>query len=126
MAEATPRLKIAGMTMPADTANMPSFIIALRESFIENAPLIEMIFRRCHHKVECAAHEIDRKTLAAAQGDLRSASAAVFGGEVANQLSPAVAIERAVIQERGEEINKVFGRSDLVCVDDGLQVHWRR
>src|ERR1700738_4097329 len=102
MAEATPRLKMAGMTMPADTANMPSFIIALRESFIENAPLIEMIFRRCNHKVECAPHAMDRITLAAAQGDLRSASTTVFGGEVANQLSPAVAIECAVIEERGE------------------------
>src|ERR1700682_2746108 len=97
MAEATPRLKIAGMTIPADTANMPSFIIALRESFIGNAPLIEVIFRCCHHKVECAAHAIDRIALPAAQGNLRSASTAVFGGEVVNQLGPAVAIERAII-----------------------------
>src|SRR5260370_41815393 len=44
--------------------------------------LIEMIFRRCHHKVQCAANTIDRVTLATAQGDLRSAFTNVAGGEV--------------------------------------------
>src|SRR5581483_1173814 len=91
MAEATPRLKMAGMTMPADTANMPSFIIALRESFTGNAPfLIEMIFRRCHHQVQGAAHAIDGVALAAVQRDARGASAAIAGVEVVNQLRAAV------------------------------------
>src|SRR6266516_1538833 len=38
-ADATPRLKIVGMSIPADTTNKPSFIIALRVSFIRYAPL---------------------------------------------------------------------------------------
>src|SRR6266567_6553079 len=33
-ADATPRLNIAGIIIPADTTNNPSFIIALRVSFI--------------------------------------------------------------------------------------------
>src|SRR5712692_6189415 len=167
MAEATPRLKMAGITIPAETTNIPFFIIALRESCIGNAPficfrvpvatplvgvlsvhygrepghpqgaslltltrkdghiLIEMIFRRCHHKVQCAANTIDRVALAAAQGDLRSAFTTVAGAEVVNQLGPAVAIERVVVQERGEVIDKVFGRSDFVSIHYALQVYRR-
>src|SRR6266705_3437419 len=34
LADATPRLKTAGMIIPADTTNNPSFIIALRVSLI--------------------------------------------------------------------------------------------
>src|SRR6266516_4965871 len=37
LAEATPRLNIAVITIPADTTKRPSFIIALREIFTENS-----------------------------------------------------------------------------------------
>src|SRR5260370_29901134 len=87
--------------------------------------LIEMIFRRCHHKVQCAANTIDRVNVAGAEGDLRSASTTVAGGEVVNQLGPAVAIERAVVEERGEVIDKVFGRSNFVRIHYALQVYRR-
>src|ERR1051326_3897015 len=145
MAEATPRLKMVGIIIPAETANMPSFIIALRESFIiGNAPLcqgdregclyplnagpvllIEMIFRRGHHQVECAAHAIERIALTAVQGDLGGASTAITGGEVVNQLRPAVAIKRAIIQERCKVIDKVVWRCDLILINNSLKIYRR-
>src|SRR5260370_20389497 len=122
MAEATPRLKMAGITIPAETTNIPFFIIALRESCMRNAPficfrvpvatpllgvlsvsygmepghpqgaslltltrkdghiLLVMIFRRCHHKVQCAANTIDLGGLSVSHCDLRTASATRSAG----------------------------------------------
>jgi hypothetical protein len=41
LAEATPRVKIDGITIPADTTSMPSRNIALRESFIVQPPVFQ-------------------------------------------------------------------------------------
>src|SRR5215467_1992985 len=82
LAEATPRLNITGIIIPADTTRRPSFIIALRESFILVSPLIELVFGRGHYQVECAAHAIERVALAIAQHDVPTCSACIPGGEV--------------------------------------------
>src|SRR5258708_39273600 len=70
LAEATPRLNIAGIIIPADTNRRPSFIIDLRESFILISPLIELEFGRGHYHVQCATHAVDLVALAVRQRDV--------------------------------------------------------
>src|SRR6266699_211033 len=86
LAEATPRLNTAGITIPADTTRRPSFIIALRESFILMSPLIELVFGRGHYQVQCATHAIERVALAIGQRDVPACSARIPGGKVVQQL----------------------------------------
>src|SRR5258706_15998477 len=105
LADATPRLKIAGMTIPADTTSNPSLIIALRLSFIIFTPLrpiktsVEMVFRRCHHQEQGATHAIEWIALSIGQGYLASSAVTVRGGKVVEQLGSPVAFDIAIEQK---------------------------
>src|SRR5581483_1274518 len=114
MAEATPRLKMAGITIPAETTSIPSFIIALRDNFIR-IPLVQLILRRGHHQVKRPAHAIEWIRLATAQRDLLPAGIA-RRGKVAQHLAAAVVRQGTVEQEGGEVINELLRRAQLICV----------
>src|SRR5450631_191039 len=102
LAEATPRLKMAGITIPADTTSIPSFIIALRESFIMVFPLclIQMIFGRCHHQVQRATYTVDWIALAIAKRYLLDYFATIARIEVIDEQCTSVCCELAIKQER--------------------------
>src|SRR5438132_13381936 len=108
LAEATPRLNIAGITIPADTTKRPSFIIALRESFIHNSLLIELVLGRSHDQVQCAARSNERVALAIGQRDASARCACIPGGKVVQQLCTPVTANVTIKQERDEVINKTF------------------
>src|SRR5215471_6417110 len=104
LAEATPRLNIAGITIPADTTRRPSFIIALRESFMNHSLLIELVLRGGHEQVQCAARSTERVALAIGQRDVNARCACIPGGKVVQQLCASITVNVTVEQERDEVI----------------------
>src|SRR5450432_3159856 len=115
---------MAGITIPADTTSIPSFIIALRESFIMVFPLclIQMIFGRCHHQVQRATYTVDWIALAIAKRYLLDYFATIAHIEVIDEQCTSVRGELTVEQERSEVIDKVLRRVDMVCINGTLQI----
>src|SRR5216110_2338510 len=109
LADAKPRLKTAGMTIPAETASIPSLSIARRESLISLPPktterLIKLVLRRRHKQIERTAHNIERVTLSISQCNLLHIYFSVCGGyslclpigKIIDQLRPAIRLQPSI------------------------------